>query len=137
MEFQTYGRLWYAPVHGGSESAVPLGIRLCAEEGEQQSRPRCSAAYLRVDPRCALRDHHAHVIVYSKVENEGYLTKKGVHNLRSSFAKDIFVHDLETAYEKQKTYRDDLRLHGRELIAEIVSQINSGVYDNPALEESF
>lgn len=78
---------------------------------------------------------HAHVIVYSKVENEGYLTKKGVHNLRSSFSKDIFVHDLETAYEKQKTYRDDLRLHGRELIAEIVSQINSGVYDNPALEE--
>ena len=78
---------------------------------------------------------HAHVIVYSKVENECYLTKKGVHNLRSSFAKDIFVHDLETAYEKQKTYRDDLRLHGRELIAEIVSQINSGAYDNPALEE--
>ena len=78
---------------------------------------------------------HAHVIVYSKVENEGFLTKKGVHNLRSSFAKDIFVHDLETAYEKQKTYRDDLRLHGRELIAEIVSQINSAVYDNPGLEE--
>ena len=75
------------------------------------------------------------MIIYSKVENEGFLTKKGVHNLRSSFAKDIFVHDLETAYEKQKTYRDDLRLHGRELIAEIVSQINSGIYDNPALEE--
>lgn len=38
-------------------------------------------------------------------------------------------------YEKQKTYRDDLRLHGRELVAGIVSQINSGIYDNPALEE--
>lgn len=78
---------------------------------------------------------HAHVIVYSKVENEGFLTKKGVHNLRSSFAKDIFAQDLETVYEKQKTYRDDLRLHGRELVAGIVSQINSGIYDNPALEE--
>lgn len=78
---------------------------------------------------------HAHVIVYSKIENEGFLTKKGVHNLRSSFAKDIFVHDLETLYAKQKTYRDDLRLRGRELIAKIVSQINSGIYDNPVLEE--
>lgn len=78
---------------------------------------------------------HVHVIVYSKLESEGFLTKKGVHNLRSSFAKDIFAQDLETVYEKQKTYRDDLRLHGRELIAGIVSQINSGIYDNSALEE--
>lgn len=34
---------------------------------------------------------HVHLIAYSTVENEGYLTQKGVKNLRSLFAKDIFI----------------------------------------------
>lgn len=34
---------------------------------------------------------HVHLLAHSTVENEGYLTKRGVHNLRSEFAKDIFA----------------------------------------------
>lgn len=78
---------------------------------------------------------HVHLIAYSTIENEGYLTKKGIANLRSFFAKDIFAQDLLCVYEKQKDQRDKLRLHSREFIAGIVSQINSGIYDNPKLEE--
>ena len=43
---------------------------------------------------------HVHLVAYSTVENEGYLTQKGVENLRSSFAKDIFQQDLMSVYEK-------------------------------------
>lgn len=78
---------------------------------------------------------HIHLIAYSKEPTQGYLTKSGVNKLRASFAKVIFQQDLQATYKKQMAHRDDLRLHGRELISEIVSQINSGVYDNPALEE--
>ncbi len=78
---------------------------------------------------------HVHLIAYSTVENEGYLTKKGVANLRSSFAKDIFAQDLLCVYEKQTEQRNKLRLQSREVIAGIVAQINSGSYDHPQLEE--
>lgn len=78
---------------------------------------------------------HIHLMVYSSEENKPYLSHKGVMNLRSQFAKDIFAQDLLCVYEKQNEYRDDLRLHSREIISEIISKINNGVYDNPKIEE--
>lgn len=77
---------------------------------------------------------HVHLMVYSENPKQGYLSQKGVEQLRSSLAKEIFAQDLLSVYEKQTAHRDTLRQHGRELIAEIVSKINAGVYDNPVLE---
>lgn len=78
---------------------------------------------------------HVHLIAYSVNRSEGYLTKKGVNSLRSSFAKDIFAQDLLCIYEKQTQHRDELRHSSKELVAEIVEKINTGIYDNPLLEE--
>ena len=78
---------------------------------------------------------HVHLMVYSTEEKQAYLSKQGVMNLRSAFAKDIFAQDLLCVYEKQTKHRDELKINSKELIAEIVSKINSGVYDNPKLEE--
>lgn len=78
---------------------------------------------------------HVHLIAYSTVESEGYLTKQGVQKLRSSFAKDIFAQDLLCLYEKQTEHRNRLRSESRDVLAEIVSQINAGGYSNPQLEE--
>lgn len=77
---------------------------------------------------------HVHLIAYSANPNEGYLTKQGVNNLRSSFAKDIFAQDLLCVYEQQTEHRDMLRANSREVISEIVTKINTGTYDNPAVE---
>ncbi|MCI9544071.1 MAG: serine/threonine protein phosphatase [Acutalibacter muris] len=78
---------------------------------------------------------HIHLIAYSTEEKEGYLTKQGVQKLRSSFAKDIFAQDLLCIYEEQTEHRDRLRSTSKDVLAEIVSQINSGGYSNPHLEE--
>ena len=78
---------------------------------------------------------HVHLMVYSTEEKQAYLSKQGVMNLRSAFAKDIFAQDLLCVYEKQTKHRDELKTNSKELIAEIVSKINSGAYDNPKLEE--
>ena len=78
---------------------------------------------------------HVHLIAYSTVPNEGYLSKQGVHNLRSEFAKDIFAQDLHCIYEQQTEYRDELRLRSKERIAEIVEQINSGLTHDPQLQQ--
>ena len=77
---------------------------------------------------------HVHLMVYSSEQAKPYLTQKGIMNLRSAFAKDIFADDLLSVYEKQTAQRNGLRAQSRDVIAEIVSQINSGAYDNPAVE---
>ena len=78
---------------------------------------------------------HVHLMVYTSGTHKPYLSKKGVMSLRSSLARDIFKHDLHEIYARQTEHRDELRTHGGRLIAEIVEQINSGVYDNPKVEE--
>lgn len=77
---------------------------------------------------------HVHLIVFSANPKEGYLSEKGVDKLRSSFARDIFRDDLLSVYEKQLEHRDNLRKSSKEIVNAIVSEINSGVYDNPELE---
>lgn len=78
---------------------------------------------------------HVHLMVYSTEEKQAYLSKEGVMKLRSSFAKDIFAQDLLCVYERQTEYRDELKLNSREVIEEVISKINSGVYNNPKLEK--
>ena len=43
---------------------------------------------------------HIHLLAYSTVEKEGFLTKQGVAKMRSSLAKDIFEQDLLCIYER-------------------------------------
>lgn len=78
---------------------------------------------------------HIHMIAYSIDPNEAYLTKNGIREIKSTLAKQIFRQDLISIYEKQTEYREDLKMNSREVIADIISKVNNGVYDNPKLEE--
>ena len=77
---------------------------------------------------------HIHMIAYSTVPGEGYLSDKGVEKMRSTFAREIFSQDMLHIYEQQTEYRDQLRSQGRDSVAEIVAQINSGGYRNTNVE---
>ena len=78
---------------------------------------------------------HVHLIAYSSVPGEGHLSKQGIEKIRSVFGKEIFAQDLLHTYERQTRYRDQLREQGRASAAEIVEQINSGVYANSRVEQ--
>lgn len=78
---------------------------------------------------------HVHLIAYSTDPTEGRLTPKGVENIRSALATEIFSQDLLCTYQRQTGIRDDLRTESRERIAQVVAQINDGFYDNPVVEE--
>lgn len=78
---------------------------------------------------------HIHMIAYSSVPGEGYLSDKGVEKMRSAFAREIFSQDMLQTYERQTEYRDQLRSYGRESVAQIVEEINNGYYSNPQVEQ--
>ena len=138
------GNVWTAIISIRREDAERLGFNKGERwRGMLRTHTEALATNLNI-PMSHLRwyaafhneSHHPHVhlIAYSTEPTEGFLTKDGVNNLRSAFAKDIFAQDLHFTYEKQTEHRDALRLQSREIIAEIVSKINDGSYDNPKVE---
>ena len=80
---------------------------------------------------------HIHLIAYSTIENEGYLSKSGIEQIRSSLANDIFEQELLSEYKEQTKKRDELKLTTKEVASEIVREINSGMYSNPELQMQF
>ena len=77
---------------------------------------------------------HVHLIMYSSNPKEGYLTKQGLENLRSSFARDIFKQDLISVYENQTERRDILKISVKDIVAGIAVSINADEFGNQNIE---
>lgn len=138
------GNIWTAIISIRREDAERLGFNTGARWRDMlRTQTESLAKNLKI-PMENLRwyaafhneSHHPHVhlIAYSTVENEGYLTQKGVENLRSSFEKDIFQQDLMSIYERQTEHRDKLRAEVRDIVDDLVSKINSEIYINASIQ---
>ena len=138
------GNIWTAIISIRREDAQRLGFNTGARWRDMlRTQTEAFAKNLKI-PMENLRwyvafhneSHHPHVhlIAYSTVENEGYLTQKGVENLRSSFAKDIFQQDLLCIYERQTEHRDKLRAEARDIVEDLVANINCEIYVNALIQ---
>ncbi len=52
---------------------------------------------------------HIHLMVYSNDSRQGYLTKKGIDDLRSLFGNDIFRNEQYKLFELETRLRDELK----------------------------
>lgn len=77
---------------------------------------------------------HVHMVAYS-VGKEPYLSKIGIQNIKSAFARQIFKQDLLQVYAEQTKQRDTLTQKSQALLSDIIKQIDSGDYDNPVIAE--
>ena len=77
----------------------------------------------------------SHMVAYSIDPKEAYLTEKGIQEIKSTLAKDIFRQDLISIYDRYNRYRNDLRAGSRSRIAEIIKEINANTFENEYLEE--
>ena len=77
---------------------------------------------------------HVHMMAYSIDPNEPYLTGKGIENIKSGLAKEIFQQNLLQIYQKQTDLRDELRQESRDRITEMVDAINHGSFDDPQMQ---
>ncbi len=62
---------------------------------------------------------HVHMVVYSKDENEGYLTKKGIEKFKSILMSEIYRLQLEEVYKRQTLHRDELKLKCKEIFSNV------------------
>ena len=72
---------------------------------------------------------HCHAVFFSEGK-QPYRTGKGIDNIRSALARDIFKQDLIQVYEQQTHHRDGLRREAKELIHKIAAGHGNPVVDD-------
>ena len=77
---------------------------------------------------------HIHLLVYSTNPKQGFLTAKGIDQIRSAFANDIFHDDLQSIYQEQTLSRDELKAVSKTEFESIVRKIHQGGFDDPKLK---
>ena len=77
---------------------------------------------------------HIHMVVFSSDPKEGYLTRQGIQQVKSAFARRIFQQDLLHVYEQKTEYRDALGRDAERTMAELITQMETGQLQNENLE---
>ena len=75
-----------------------------------------------------------YMLVYSTNPKQGFLTTKGIDQIRSAFANDVFHDNLQSIYQEQTLSRDELKAVSRTEFESIVRKIQQGGFDDPQLE---
>ena len=78
---------------------------------------------------------HIHMIVFSTDPREGYLTKEGIRQVKSAFARRIYYADRMHIYQQKDTARQELQVQARKAMVECIAQLEHGTSDNPRLEQ--
>ena len=78
---------------------------------------------------------HVHLVVYSTNPTEGYLTKKGIDTMRSTYAHDIFRQEFMSIYEKRTQQREQLKEQANKSLLFLLQQMQSGICHNEKIAE--
>ena len=78
---------------------------------------------------------HIHMILFSADPKEGYLTKEGIRQVKSVFARRIYHADRMHIYQQKDTARQELQAQTRKAMVGCIAQLEHGASDNPRLEQ--
>ena len=78
---------------------------------------------------------HVHLVCYSK-GNEGFLTEKGIENIKSSLAHEIFKQEFSEIYDRQTQLRTNIKDESTKLMEQMARNITDGLHENTELTES-
>lgn len=77
---------------------------------------------------------HAHMVAYSANPKDGFLTKKGIREIKSAVARDIFRQDLTSIYEKKTEHRKEVIDQAQGTMGGLIERMQRGIHENPAAE---
>ena len=138
------GNVWSHVVSLRREDAVRLGYDNSEVWRDLVKRHISDIAKAQRIPLCNLKwyaafhdtTHHPHIhlLVYSTNPKQGFLTAKGIDQIRSAFANDIFHDDLQSIYQEQTLSRDELKAVSKTEFESIARKIQQGGFDDPKLK---
>ena len=78
---------------------------------------------------------HLHMVCYSADAKSGFLTKRGIADIKSMLAKEIFQQDLIAIYQRQTQRRDELSQKTGEVMEQLITEMQTGSLNNQRIEQ--
>ena len=76
---------------------------------------------------------HIHMMVWSTDPKQGYLTEKGIEQMRSQLSNDIFQDELLSLYQEKDLSYQEVRDAAMEAMGCLIREMKSGLCDSPVI----
>ena len=76
---------------------------------------------------------HIHMMVWSTDPKQGYLTEKGIEQMRSQLSNDIFQDELLSLYQEKDLSYQQVRDAAMEAMGRLIREMKSGLCDSPVI----
>ena len=81
-------------------------------------------------------DHpHVHMMAWSTVPEEAYLTKEGIRQIKSKLMNQIFQQEMLHTYEQKSQSRDELVREARRAIRKLTQEMARSICSHPEIEQ--
>lgn len=115
-------RLGYNNAHAWKELVRRNALQIAQAHKIEPSQMKWYAAFHN-------KTHHPHIhlMVYSKDVKQGYLTNKGIEEMRSLFANDIFRNEMYHDFTLETQMRDEVREAAKKRIDELLKSTKTSI----------
>lgn len=76
---------------------------------------------------------HIHMMAWSAEPTQGYLTEKGIEQMRSQLSNDIFQDELLSLYQEKDLSYQQVRDAAMEAMGRLIREMKSGLCDSPII----
>lgn len=81
-------------------------------------------------------DHpHVHMMAWSTVPSEAYLTREGIRNIKSQLTNQIFQQEMLHTYEQKSQSRDELVREARKAIRKLTQEMARSICSHSEIEQ--
>ena len=78
---------------------------------------------------------HVHMMAWSTVPGEAYLTREGIRNIKSTLTNQIFQQEMLHTYEQKSQTRDELVREARRAIRRLTREMVQSICSVPEIEQ--
>ena len=78
---------------------------------------------------------HIHMMAWSNDPKQGYLTERGIEQMRSQLSNDIFQDELLSLYQQKDISYQEVRDTAAEAMGQLIREMKSGLCDSPVIAE--
>lgn len=115
-------RLGYNNAHAWKELVRRNALQIAQAHKIEPSQMQWYAAFHNTT-----HHPHIHLMVYSKDVKQGYLTNKGIEEMRRLFANDIFRNEMYHAFTLETQMRDEVRAEAKRRIHELLESVKTQI----------
>ena len=78
---------------------------------------------------------HIHMMAWSNDPKQGYLTERGIEQMRSQLSNDIFQDELLSLYQQKDISYQEVRDTATEAMGQLIREMKDGLCDSPVIAE--